>query len=265
MTPDELVAASRRARRRRRAGPIRAGCADRARRAAADGPGFGRRLVRRAGRGIATRRAARRRASRTACARHLRRAWRQDDGARRRPIRTALIVACDVRDRRMALLRRTVGATGAANVRARPGRSAQAAALPGPLRLRDRRRAVFGPGHASARSGYPMAAARTPTSPHSPPHSSRCCATRPPRSRRAAASSTRPARASPRRTRTLRRPSSRAPTGSCRVDARAGASRACRRTSSTRAATCGPNRIGTGSRRSSAPCSSRRAATSRRP
>ena len=80
MTPDELVPPSSRARRRGRPGPIRSGCADRARRAAAVGPGCGCRLVRGAGRGFPTRRAARRGAARTACAGHLRGAWRQDDG-----------------------------------------------------------------------------------------------------------------------------------------------------------------------------------------
>ena len=59
------------------------------------------------------------------------------------------VVACDVRDRRIGLLSRTVKTTGATNVAARPGGSAVAAALPRRVRYRDRRRPLFGTRYAS--------------------------------------------------------------------------------------------------------------------
>ena len=80
---DELTERLRQRRRRRPRRPLRARRADRRPRdSRLRGAGPGRRLVRRAGRGLAARDAARRRRARAARARHLRVARRQDDGAR---------------------------------------------------------------------------------------------------------------------------------------------------------------------------------------
>ena len=126
---------------------------------AAPGARTGGRLVRGPGRSLAARGAARRAVAGPACARHVRGARRQDDGVRRRQSRRA--------DRR---LRRQGPAHGAAATHrrgnrrgqrgARAGRPAAAASLHRSVRLRGGRRAVLGSGHAAARSGHPVAAAR---------------------------------------------------------------------------------------------------------
>ena len=96
--------------------PLRAGRPRRHRRQSA--AAAARRLVRRPGRSVAARAARRRRAARRARARSLRVARRQDDGdGGRHGRRAASLVACDVRARRMRLLRDTVRASGAQHVR----------------------------------------------------------------------------------------------------------------------------------------------------
>ena len=117
--------------------------------------------VRRAGRGVAAGDAARRRSAAAAGPRHVRIPGRQDDGDRRRRWKgAASIVACDVRDRRVDLLRRTVARQRRAQRPHRAGGPAAAAALRRDLRLRARRRAVLRAWHAAARSRHPLAPAR---------------------------------------------------------------------------------------------------------
>ena len=99
-----------------------------------------------------------------------------------------LLVACDVRDRRIELLRRTVAASGAANVRLVQADLLQPLPFSRAVRLRARRRAVLGPRHAPARSRHPLAPARSGSRRRSPPRSWRCCSTPRTPSRRAAGS-----------------------------------------------------------------------------
>ena len=76
-----------------------------------------RRLVRRAGRSVTARRADRRTRAGPSRARHVRLARRQDDRIAAAMNGQGILVACDVRGRRIALLRRTVEASGATNIR----------------------------------------------------------------------------------------------------------------------------------------------------
>ena len=157
--------------------------APRHRRAATCGDELGARRVRRAGRGVAAGRAAGRAGAGTAaCSIPARR-----PAARPPPSPTTLgvgerLIACDVRDRRMALLQRTVAATGATERPSGPGR--RAAPLPFGTRVlhRHRRRALLGSGHPSTRSRYQVAARRrSDLAGASQPRSARCSTT-PPRS-----------------------------------------------------------------------------------
>ena len=91
-----------------------------------------------------------------------RRRWRppwSDDG---------LIVATDLRGRRVDLLARTVAASGARVDPRAPGGRRAAAALPAGLRRRPARRALLGSRHDPARSRHQVAAARKRTSRRSP-------------------------------------------------------------------------------------------------
>ena len=219
-------------------------------RPAAPGAGTGGRLVRRPGRSVAARGAARRTVAGPARARHLRLARRQDHGVRRRQSRTRLLVACDVRERRIALLQRTVAATGADERAARAGR-------PVARRFRSPTGSTAcsstRPARASARSGAIRTSGGGGTKriwPHWPRRSSRCCVTPRRPWRLAAGSSTRPVRANRRRTNTWSRRFSRPFPGS-RRSMRVRLTRHCRRTPSTIAATFGPSPIATVSRGSS--------------
>ena len=149
-----------RTRRRRRPRQVRARCADRRGRPSAPGARTGGRLVRCPGRGLSARGAARRAVAGPTCARHMRRSRRQDDGVCRRQSRRV-----DRRLRRQGTAHRTAAAHRRGNRRgergARSGRPVAATSLHRSVRLRGGRCAVLGSGHAPARSGHPVAAARS--------------------------------------------------------------------------------------------------------
>ena len=128
------------------------------------------RPVRRPGRSLAARRAAdrpRRRAS--GCSTPARHRAARPPRWRRRWRTAALIVAADVRGRRVDLLSRTVSAAGATCVRIVQADAPGALPFGRRVRLRAARRALLRPRHAPPRSRHPVAAHRRTSCRRSPP------------------------------------------------------------------------------------------------